>query len=401
LGRLLLWLAACAPLLWGLTRPTATPPKTVLLIAGDFGGYLAPCGCTKPMSGGIRRLATAVKDLGPKNRTVFLATGSLVGKPSRQDELKAETIAEALKACGVDALGLTSQDLALGEAMIGSIDRLSGNRVLSGGAGGSAYREVPPFLVGVSLPGTSEQSARALAKQAEQSRLIPVLLLDGGLDTARKLAEAVPSLALIVYRHAGSASERPIVVEKCRLVTPGNRGKALLRIEWTGSEFQGYAAVDLGPSFADDEQVSRLYANYQRRVAGERLLEKLPRRASEPFAGNQTCGSCHRSAEATWKESRHAGALKTLEQDHHDRDPDCTGCHVVGLDLAEGFRSRAETPQLTDVGCESCHGPGLAHAKEPYAIKMPKVGAKSCVPCHVPDHSPGFDFETYWPKIRH
>ena len=32
---------------------------------------------------------------------------------------------------------------------------------------------------------------------------------------------------------------------------------------------------------------------------------------------------------------------------------------------------------------------------------MPKVGKESCMTCHVPDHSPTFDYESYWEKIKH
>lgn len=354
------------------------------------------------MSGGIRRLATAVQNLGPKDRTVFVVTGSLIGNPSRQDELKAETIAEALKACQVHAIGLTADDLALGEAMIASVDRLSGGRVLSSQAGPlPSSRESGPYIIGVADSKLAEQAARALVREAEPKRLVPILLLDGDFEVARRVAEAAAGLRLIVYRHVGSASREPTLVGQCRLVTPGNKGKALLRLEWSGESFRSFAAVDLGPSYADDEHVSRIYANYQRRVKSEGLLDKVLRRPSDPFSGNKVCGSCHQDAESVWKQSRHAGALATLEKENQDRDPDCTGCHVVGLDLAGGFRSRAESPHLTDVGCESCHGPGLAHAGNPQVIKMPKVGAKSCAPCHVPDHSPGFDYKTYWEKIQH
>lgn len=400
-----LWLLALAPLVWGLLQPRPPTASSVLLITGDFGGYLTPCGCTKPMSGGIRRLATAVQSLGPKDRTVLLATGPLVGQASRQDEMKAETIAEALKACRAQAIGLTEADLALGEPMVASIDRLSGGRALSPRPGELPNRRATgSFLVGVTTAWQSlgaEQAARGLASEAEASRLVPVLLLDGDLDAAKRIAAAVAGLRLIVYRHAGSATEKPIVVGDTWLVTPGNKGKALLRMEWSAGVFGNLAVVDLGPSFADDPHVSGLYANYQKRVRSEGLLDKVSRRASEPFAGNATCGSCHQSAEAVWKQSRHAGALATLEKESQDRDPDCTGCHVVGLDLVGGFRSRAETPHLTDVGCESCHGPGLAHSGDPSGFPMPKVGAKSCAPCHVPDHSPGFDYPTYWKKIEH
>jgi hypothetical protein len=74
---------------------------------------------------------------------------------------------------------------------------------------------------------------------------------------------------------------------------------------------------------------------------------------------------------------------------------------VVGLNTEGGFRSPAETPHLKDVGCESCHGGGAAHAQAPTAQKMPRASAAACSQCHVPEHSPNFDYARFWAKIRH
>jgi len=93
--------------------------------------------------------------------------------------------------------------------------------------------------------------------------------------------------------------------------------------------------------------------------------------------------------------------LATLEAEMQDRDPECISCHVVGVDKIEGFRDRKSTSDLADVGCESCHGPGQAHSLAPMQNAMPKIDEKSCNSCHVPAHSPGFDYSTYWPPIAH
>jgi hypothetical protein len=85
----------------------------------------------------------------------------------------------------------------------------------------------------------------------------------------------------------------------------------------------------------------------------------------------------------------------------HQRDPDCVGCHVVGLEYQGGFRSAALTPQLENVGCENCHQAAARHAASPATNPLRKVGEAACAVCHVPDHSPGFDFTRFWAKIRH
>lgn len=151
----------------------------------------------------------------------------------------------------------------------------------------------------------------------------------------------------------------------------------------------------------DNKDVSLIYSRYLKRVTSEKLLEQMPRSEGEKFAGSKTCGSCHADAYKIWANSLHSSALKTLENDGHARDPDCVSCHVVGLDKDTGFMDRSSTPELTDVGCESCHGAGSAHSMKPESIDMIKIGANSCMSCHVKNHSPKFDYERYWQKIKH
>jgi hypothetical protein len=39
--------------------------------------------------------------------------------------------------------------------------------------------------------------------------------------------------------------------------------------------------------------------------------------------------------------------------------------------------------------------------QDPEKHRLGKAGEQSCMTCHVPAHSPGFDFPTYWKKIEH
>jgi hypothetical protein len=246
-----------------------------------------------------------------------------------------------------------------------------------------------------------DDAVARLIEEAEEASLVPILMLEGTESQAAELATRFPKLRLIQYQSTGEPDLQPRQVGNTWLVSPGEKGKSLIRLSFRGGKFSNYSVIKLGPDFEDDPHVARLYSTYQQRVDEEGLLERLPRYRTEAYAGVKTCGSCHSEALATWKDTGHGKALKTLEDDGHARDPDCVGCHVTGLDSAQGFRSRHETPDLADVGCESCHGPGLAHAIDPFKVKMPKVGAQSCVPCHTSETSPGFSFEEYWPRIAH
>jgi hypothetical protein len=59
-------------LMW---MPQDRSKEWTILVAGDFDGYLSPCGCTKPMSGGIKRMSTVVKQVGAVGNSVFLVNG--------------------------------------------------------------------------------------------------------------------------------------------------------------------------------------------------------------------------------------------------------------------------------------------------------------------------------------
>lgn len=398
-------------------RPAQDRELTVLL-GGDTDGYIAPCGCTSPMTGGLKRRATALKEAGAA--AIVLDNGSLSGGIDRQNVIKAETAAQSLEATGAAAANLSWRDSALGRGELLSLLGLSKGRIVSTSVetGSSVaidpWRKAGPFLIGgaTSRPETlsrnlgfaavsAEEAAHRLVDEAAEEDLVPILLFDGDREAAARLAQAVPKLRLVTYRYAGHPKENLDLVGECALATPGERGKTIARLVWSGGRFVAASIQELGPSVKDDSKASELYKTYLRRVSSEHLLEKVARSAGPRFAGSEKCGSCHQSAMRVWRSSGHAHALATLEHEGHERDPDCVSCHVVGLKFKTGFRSRSATPNLAFVGCESCHGGGAAHASAPLKVRLPKVTEISCRSCHSLENSPKFDFDKYWPKIRH
>jgi hypothetical protein len=119
------------------------------------------------------------------------------------------------------------------------------------------------------------------------------------------------------------------------------------------------------------------------------------------FVGADTCAACHVEENQIWEKTSHAHAMATLERKNQQFDTECVGCHVVGFQKG-GFDSLVTTPQLANVQCESCHGPGRAHVdssnKKGYGFMPVPVG---CTQCHTQTNSPDFNFETYWPQVKH
>jgi len=117
------------------------------------------------------------------------------------------------------------------------------------------------------------------------------------------------------------------------------------------------------------------------------------------YTGSDVCGVCHAVEYDSWLYTNHAGAYSTLVEHGKERDPECVGCHVVGFDQPGGFSIKDHPKQLEDVGCESCHGRGGPHLSPAFA----KGGnyEPTCVGCHNPKHSLGFDYATFLPKTSH
>lgn len=418
--KLALWGAAAlsvgaASLSWNGTQGGAS-----VILLPDFRGEMTPCGCIKPMSGGLLRLGTAVARLMRKGTNVVLSNGNWIADVGRQDELKAETIAEALKAVGVDAVNLSASEAKLGIAEVAAIQRLLGDdRLITGSLqpGSNAsfppFVEKKPFLVGgvsadpgrlgqlLDTPSVSvTQAVQALVSQARDTDLVPILLFNGAKEEAVALAKANPGLRLIGFTSESEPDPRPTVIGKTWIVSAGSRGKQVLRATLEGREFSKLEIIDLGPSVSESPDVRVVLDRYLSRVTSENLLDKIPRASGGAYAGTATCGSCHAKALKIWSQTAHSHALKTLESDGHGRDPDCVKCHVVGLEFKGGFVSRQQTPALANVGCEACHGPGRAHSQNP-TIALPEVDAKTCMRCHNLNHDPGFEFQAYWKRIRH
>lgn len=109
------------------------------------------------------------------------------------------------------------------------------------------------------------------------------------------------------------------------------------------------------------------------------------------YIGTAKCRMCHLKEYKTWQKTKHAENFSVLQGDEQ-KNPDCLKCHTTGYGKPGGFVSVEETPKLTDTGCESCHGPGSAHAdaakdapdEGDWEKKINKVPQNVCIDCHNP-----------------
>jgi hypothetical protein len=164
-------------------------------------------------------------------------------------------------------------------------------------------------------------------------------------------------------------------------------------------------AVAVEEELKPDESLINLYKDYQHLVKEANLLEEHPRFILSDglkYVGSKSCAPCHAYEYETWSSKAHARAFATLERVGTNYDPECVVCHVIGMNYESGFITQDKTPQLKDVGCENCHGPGSEHVE---TLGMTKTAEQksACIDCHTPEHSGEFagNERKYREKIRH
>jgi formate-dependent nitrite reductase cytochrome c552 subunit len=139
-----------------------------------------------------------------------------------------------------------------------------------------------------------------------------------------------------------------------------------------------------------------------RAIGAANLAMAEPPPAAEPgrayYVGDKQCVSCHKSADRAWRRSGHAHAWRTLVNVGKQADDRCVGCHSTGYGEVGGS-SLGYTDGLTNVQCESCHGPGSTHVekrgKETPFAGITRTPESVCARCHNEEHSDTFQYEPY------
>ena len=294
------------------------------------------------------------------------------------------------------------------------------------------------------------EPTEALAEAAQQLAALKcdlqVLLVHGTPAEAKELGAEFPQFQFVAA--AGGAEEPParpgeIEGSKGMLIDAGHKGMYVIVLGLYFNDDQNpvrYQRVPLDARFSDAPEMQQSLIEYQGKLETMGLeglgLKGNPNPEGE-FVGSGTCGDCHTEATEVFEATPHAHATDTLVNLDPPRhyDPECLSCHVVGWNpqqyfpYASGYKSLAETPELVGQGCENCHGPGAAHAAaesgevDATDEQIAKLRAgmrlevvenegnqegqvlgrvvKMCMECHDLDNSPEFDFQEYWPQVKH
>jgi hypothetical protein len=416
------------------TKVKTVENQVLIYATSELNGYLEPCGCFIPQIGGFLRRAGYLSTV--KSPSIRFDNGDLTEASGRQDEIKAETIISFFDLLQYRAVNLGEQDFKLGLTYLQSLQSAFKGKLLSsnvlGADGKPVFNAYTTFnqtlggkktkfaVVGALSPLyativtdrnpelTVAEIAPILMKlKAEIKADFVILLYHGPKEESVELAKRFPWISVIVYAHASDSPSEPTKTGNTLLIQPGQKGKYLgeltLAINKTGKPaITKTREVVLGPEIKGNKAANAIRLMYLSRINDENLLLSYPKMPSPEglaYVGNETCKDCHSTPYQAWAKSKHARAFRTLEEVKHEADPECVICHVVGFEYTKGFINLEKTPQLKNVGCESCHGPASNHINQD--APMPEIDSASCDKCHVSDHSPNFDFKTYWEKIKH
>ena len=408
-----------------------------LEFVADFFGYIEDCGCKSSSNGGIKRLAKRWRALKLGVPRISLGNmGSVPSQPNHAVGLN-DLVNGVLLRSGVQAIvpgytelwQLASQETApIGDAYVscnvvnrqgayafspyidlewdGTSVRLVGVSGLWGAWSTQRHRELISSAFDVLNPirGISE-----IANVTPASRRLLICGQIHPLDIA-EIAAAVPSNAVIVTARADPprwngalSSQVDGTIGGVSVCLSDMHNYGVLQVQLNGSDLRlsRFELTD-GVTVADEDAEIRHFLE-----GGQQPIEL---EFSEPlltpdnsYVGARSCQTCHDREFHQWQSTRHADSLRPLISAQRHRVPNCVACHVVGFGKPSGFSSLGDD-QLSNVGCEVCHGPGSRHVGTGGRFPMRSFPTTTlCASCHTVEHS---DFlkgrqDAYFAKVKH
>lgn len=452
-------------------------PRLALVFTGFQEGYLEPCGCAGmlEMKGGLSRRMSFLQSLREMNWPVIAIDGGDLcnEKGGKQAELKFHHTIEAFRQMDYDVVGLGNNDFRFSEDEVLAVTvNIPDVKNIFTSANVSPFEFNPSFVApyqvvernGVRIGvvsiltnpliqrlGTASyakadpvEKLKEIIPQLDKEKCEYLVLISHGtrgnvIPETREILKSFPdkfSIVLVNDPPAEPPRFRPKVIDQRYYIEVGEKGKfaVVLGIFDGENTPPRYQSVALDSRYNNSPVITKMMHSYQEHLKdlGPKGLNlrafKHPKAdLMGGYIGSRECRDCHEIAYDIWRKTRHANAWHSLTHTSNpprNYDPDCVGCHVVGWNPQEmyphitGFdiseKGQETTRHLTNVGCESCHGPGENHKKAEMgsneaeqlkyraATRLPlKNAQKTCIGCHDGDNSPNFDFESYWKKVEH
>lgn len=370
-------------------------------MVGEPLGELEPCYCTPEDYGGIAPLVGFLESR--KSTDVVLVVGNLIEVPDEVSLLRLAYLKKVLSR--IKAFVTTGpKDLLLSPQQRSGIKPLppsgtDATYVSSVRRGDSFFR----LVVGISTKYQEELSLLGSDVRLHPFRSPPqprstdpsffdILVFHGPLEEARKCAKDFH----VVICPRGTEK---FTVEGNIVSGIPSRFRAVVVIRLKGGGFE--AKLHPLKNVPESQWVRELLRDYRKRVKELGIAFSKERRPHPGgnFVGSRLCGDCHIDAFKVWINSQHSKAMNSLIDDGRDADPECLSCHTTGYAYQTGYWEEG-TPEQASVGCESCHGPGATHSDNPQK-GYGKKAMETCNHCHTKLHSPHFDRDKYWERVKH
>lgn len=431
-------------------RPEAPRPDTPLTIhfTCDVSGRLEPCGCFTGQHGGLTRLRTWLRERDREGPSLRFDIGNALAGTADYERIQYESLLAAFEAMGFEALNLGAREAGLSREQLAGFAAQHAAPLVSASVVDARSREplLPPYrildhdgrriaVLGLLDPRSCPDPGEGLAVlDLEQAvdRVLPQLTAEAELvvvlafapeSALRELARSYFEFDLILGGDVAGPAQELHAVNESRLAWTTGEGRTVgtVRARIGGGEpprliEPEYAVELLYEQIPQDPGLRQLVTDYRERIRHTELAvdspgsddhDRIPGvEAAARYVGSESCQACHAGDHAGWADSGHAHAFDTLVAVGAEADPRCIGCHTVGFGEPTGYHRSTGPGPLAGVGCESCHGPGSVHVAERSSGREPRfrfrpLGAADCRKCHYGEFSRPFDWDRFWPEIRH
>jgi 2',3'-cyclic-nucleotide 2'-phosphodiesterase (5'-nucleotidase family) len=271
----------------------AEPKKVVLLLTGDNGGEIGPCGCRQGPAGGLARRKTVLdQERAAGVPVLVLDAGNALFKSAEFNDdstvkARATLLLEQMDALGTTAMAVGKRDLVRGTGFLTQATRKMKMKLLSANLMGSGNKRIFPAstvvtvggvkfgVVGLSPEGPVEgepsvvgqaaaPAAIAEARRLREKEKVDVVVVLAALphpEATRLSQETGEAVDFIVQSHEGRGPGMAQRHDFATLIPPGERGRQLARLELSIDGPGPF--VDLAEAERSQEGLKLLEANVQ------------------------------------------------------------------------------------------------------------------------------------------
>ncbi|BCX47329.1 cytochrome c-554 [Haloferula helveola] len=415
----------------------------------DTFGRLEPCGCFTGQHGGMTRLRTWLQGQDRDGPSLRLDVGGALAGSHDYDRIQYAYLLRAYSAMGYRALNIGGREAEVTADQLKAMTAGSPVPIISASLIDASTREplLDPYVIvedggrkigilGLIDPASCPDPGKGLAildMPAAVDRVLPdlkeksdviIVLAFTGNPGMEQLARSYFEFDMILGGDVRQPAQYLETVNESVIAYTTNEGRTVATMKATISAGERPRLVDpsykvelLHEKIPQDPEFRQMVKEYREEIRETELDVDRPGEngssdaipgvtAAATYVGSESCQACHQDEHAVWAKSGHAHAFETLVKLGAESDPHCIKCHTVGFGEESGYRREYGANKLTGVGCESCHGPASEHVSEmtsgrPKRFKFRPLGAADCTGCHYGEFSRPFDWEKFWPHVRH